>query len=264
MKENDEILLQFKGYNDTPLLWKSSFYGLLQFQLDCIEIRPSINHPEKRLGKRAEQFFIERLTNSKDQEVVCQNVQIKVGKITVGEIDCIVNSNGSLVHVEHIYKFYLYDETIGQSEIDHWIGPNRIDSLLFKLDKLKEKQLPLLRTKEAENLLKSLKIRPESLEQKVHFKAQLFVPHGKTVLFESINKDAVAGWYYRKSELPKSARYFLPSKIEWLVNPHDNVKWKEFKDISVELDKLLENKKSPICWINSNTGDLEKCFVVWW
>ena len=45
-----------------------------------------------------------------------------------------------MIHLEIVYKFYLYDNTIGTSEIDHWIGPNRNDSLREKLEKLKSKR----------------------------------------------------------------------------------------------------------------------------
>jgi len=52
--------------------------------------------------------------------------------------------NNKPIHLEIIYKFYLYDPSIGLTQLDHWIGPNRRDSLVKKLTKLKQKQLPLL------------------------------------------------------------------------------------------------------------------------
>jgi len=60
------------------------------------------------------------------------------------------------IYLEIQFKFYLYDKTLGETEIDHCIGPMRRDSLLIKLAKLREKQLPLLYTNETKVLLISL------------------------------------------------------------------------------------------------------------
>ena len=67
-----------------------------------------------------------------------KNYQIQNKKTTVGELDFILQKNHSPIHLEVIYKFYLYDDTFGNSEIEHWIGPNRNDNLVKKLTKLKE------------------------------------------------------------------------------------------------------------------------------
>jgi len=63
----------------------------------------------------------------------------------VGELDCLILRDKKPIHLEVIYKFYLYDASVGDTEIAHFIGPNRKDSLIEKLTKLQEKQLPILK-----------------------------------------------------------------------------------------------------------------------
>ena len=45
---------------------------------------------------------------------------------------CIVEYLSKILHLELVYKFYLYDKNLGEKEIERWIGPNRSDSLLEK------------------------------------------------------------------------------------------------------------------------------------
>ena len=88
--------------------------------------------------------FISHSSKDKEIKILAENVQIQNEKTTVGEIDCILTTAKKPVHLEIIYKFYLYDKSVGTNELEHWIGPNRRDSLVSKLNKLKDKQLPLL------------------------------------------------------------------------------------------------------------------------
>ncbi len=74
-------------------------------------------------------------TNS-DIEIIGQNIQVIENKITISELDCLILDNHKPVHIEIVYKFYLYDESLTGNEIDKWIGPNRNDSLKHKITKL--------------------------------------------------------------------------------------------------------------------------------
>ena len=107
-----------------------------------------------RLGHLVERFVSHELHYSKNIEVLAENIQIKQEKVTIGEIDCLLKYKQTPIHLEISYKFYLYDESVGASELEHWIGPNRKDSLIEKITKLKTKQLPLLYKPAAEQLLK--------------------------------------------------------------------------------------------------------------
>lgn len=264
MDNSIAISNQYEGYRTTPILWTHPIYRLEQFQLIQPSSIPIVINPERRLGKRVEQFFVKNLEDSSNYNLICKNLQLKSDKVTIGEIDCIVERDSKFIHIEHVFKFYLYDPNVGNEELDHWIGPNRKDSLIYKLDKLKNKQLPILRSKQGLKMLDDYDISIHELEQKVFFKAQLFVPTDREVSFNKINSEAVKGRYYRLSELPTNAVYYLPNKIDWLLDPVLDVDWQSFNQAHSAISDLLSNKKSPICWIKSDTGDLEKCFVVWW
>jgi len=259
------IKQQVDGYLATHVLWKGSILtDLKQLEFNYTTCKVNVDKPERRLGKRVEQFFTGLIKSTKEYELVCQNIQLKSGKITIGEIDCILKKEGVFYHVEHVYKFYLYDETAGGKELGRWIGPNRKDCLNFKLLKLKGKQLPVLYTDQGKQVLNDFNISIKQVKQRVHFKAQLFIPKTKSVQFNLINPEAVSGVYYRLNELPTDALYAIPSKINWLLKPHENVEWKTFEQGLLEIHEFLNQQKSPLCWVKSSTGVLEKCFVVWW
>ena len=136
MNSSKSISLQYQGYLDTPLLWKD--HALLGIeQLHVISSKtPTFKEgiPDNLvLGKRVEQFVFKELEQSDSIEVLLKNTQVQNGKTTIGEIDCMLKQNDRPIHLEIVYKFYLYDPDMGENEIDCWIGPNRNDTLLKKL-----------------------------------------------------------------------------------------------------------------------------------
>ena len=137
----------YQGYLNTPLLWENhTVLGLEQFEFPRSTVNSSneIIQVIPPLGKLVERYVSVELQQNKDVKILLENAQIQNQKITIGEIDCILTLHEQPIHLEIIYKFYLYDPNIGHTEVDHWIGPNRNDSLLQKLHKLKDKQLPLI------------------------------------------------------------------------------------------------------------------------
>ena len=77
-----------------------------------------------RLGHLVERFVEVEFTANPSIEVRGVNIQIYRDKITIGELDFLVTSNTEWYHLEVVYKFYLYDDSVGESKLDHWIGPN--------------------------------------------------------------------------------------------------------------------------------------------
>jgi hypothetical protein len=269
-KQLKNIDLQYSGFLNTPFLWENaSIYNLKQFQLpkqDFTVFEGDIIE-NLRLGKRVERFVTHELNANASIEILAENIQIQQQQLTLGELDCILKYNGEPIHLEVVYKFYLYDDTVGTTAIDHWIGPNRKDSFVQKLSKLKEKQLPLLYTKECQPLLERLNLKAESIAQHVYFKAQLFVPlHLKTKTFESINNDCIRGFYIHKTELQQFAacKFYIPSKINWLIEVQTQCHWLTFEQFLPEVETVLQNKTAPLCWIKYPNGETEKCFVIWW
>jgi hypothetical protein len=262
--------LQYLGYTNTPLLWKNrSILDLKQFVTTQIGSLDYSTDPSKkyRLGHLVEQFVFHEFEQNDAIQLLAKNIQIKNTQQTIGELDCILKSDGMPIHLEIIYKFYLYDESVGHSELEHWIGPNRKDSFIEKLSKLKNKQLPLLYKPETEKLLDELHLKASDIQQKVYFKAQLFVPYqilGKPLRL--INNACIAGYYtnYKLLESICDYQFYIPHKLDWLTQPHNAVNWLNYIDGQQEVMRFIDQEKSPLCWLKSPKGILQKVFVTWW
>ena len=262
--------LRYQGYLSTPLLWQgNSIKGLEQLELSRTSKHDFSNNTVKeiRLGKLIEHFVFHELAQNKSIEILASNIQLIDNKLTIGEIDCLLKLLNEFIHLEIIYKFYLYDKDITSSEIDKWIGPNRNDSLSRKIEKLKTKQLPILQHKKTREILNKLQLDVDLFQQKVYFKAQLFVPFNMlNEKMEIINNQCIKGYYLSFNQIKKitSTLFYIPSKLDWLIEPNNNVNWKETASFIKEIGKYMKAKKSPLCWIKDNHGQMQKIFVVYW
>lgn len=264
------IQLQYQGYLKTPLLWKGdAVFQLKQLELkkiDTTTFEGSILE-NIRLGKRVERFVSNELKCYSDITVLAENIQIQNGTTTVGEIDCILKQNHKPIHLEIIYKFYLYDERVGTTELDHWIGPNRRDSLVSKLTKLKEKQLPLLYNSKTKPLLKKLNIQLEDIQQQVCFKAQLFIPFKiKSTSFKLLNKECLQGFYigFNELEMFTANKFYIPTKANWLQEIQTHTNWLTYHQFLPKVESILKKQSAPLCWMKQPNGEVQKFFVVWW
>jgi hypothetical protein len=120
------IQLQFEGFCNTPSLWNNAdIFDLQQFHIKNISTSTFEGEIPKylRLGKRVERFVAHQLKQNITISILAENVQIQEEKITVGEIDFIIKEDQNPIHLEIVYKFYLYDETTGKTAIEQFIGP---------------------------------------------------------------------------------------------------------------------------------------------
>jgi len=265
-----DIQLQYEGYLNTPQLWNNDvIFGLAQLKI------PKTKHTKfntsisknLRLGKLVERFVKSEFEQIPSIKILAENIQIQSNKITVGEIDFIIKKQETPIHIEVVYKFYLYDETVGKTELEHWIGPNRKDSLIKKLTKLKEKQLPLIFRSETASLIEKLNIGTINLEQKVYFKAQLFVPFNKREnTFKLINNECIIGFYIPFNKLIefKHCKFYIPSKVNWLQKIQIQSNWQTYQQILTQIKNLIEKETSPLCWMKLPNGEVFKIFIVWW
>jgi len=263
------IQKRYDGFLQTSCLWKGTdILDLHHFELPLKSSKINIALDDKlRLGKYIERFVSFELMQHASIQIIAENIQIQKEKITLGELDCILLRDGKPIHLEIIYKFYVYDPTIGTNEINNFIGPNRKDSLLEKLIKLKEKQLPLLYSNECESYLKSIPLASKNMAQQVYFKAQLFVPFSdKKIQLSKINQNCVVGFYINKTALSQfsDCKFHIPNKKDWLVVPHKNVSWQSFYQFTENSEEYLEREFSPLCWLKKPNGELEKFFLIWW
>lgn len=260
---------RFNGFHNTPFLWEGSLEGLLMFKKTDLKISgyPKINvDAHIRLGKLVEQFVLFELGQDDSINVLKSNLQVFDKGTTVGELDCLLTQLASNIHLEIAYKFYLYDPLI-PDELDRWIGPNRKDGLVQKLKKLKERQLPLLHHQDTVRVLEELKLIPDSFAQQLYFKAQLFVPFDrKGSVLPLVNNECIRGHYIRSRDLNHFSHntFHIPSKLDWLVEPHSDVSWLSYEGFKKAVSKMLDAHQSPLCWMKSPEGKLEKMFVVWW
>ena len=268
-QKTKDIRKRYDGFLQTSCLWKNdTVYQLKQLEISSKSSKINIDINEKlRLGKYIERFVSYQLEQEKNIEIISENIQIQQEKRTLGELDCIIIKDNKLIHLEVIYKFYLFNSSTGNSEIERFIGPNRKDSLVEKLTKLKEKQLPLLYSNECLEYLKSINLNVDKIEQQVYFKAQLFVPFfNKNVRLKTLNENCIAGFYINQKELEQftDCKFYIPNKKDWLVIPHQNVNWLNFLQFKETSKDYLSRKFSPLCWIKKQNGEIEKFFLVWW
>ena len=236
------------------------------------------------IGLQAEACFKEYILNSKNYQLLAANLQIHTStkfvqssseglsnqneKKTLGELDYLVRNikTNQVVHIELACKFYLYEEKANVSEEEKWIGPNRKDSLIDKLKKVKLNQFPLLHKKETIEKLHELSIDIPTSQQ-LCLKAFLFIPKKmEKSTFQKNYKDCVVGFWIRFSELneeDETALFAIPIKKEWLLPEEYITSWHSFSEVKKEIEQQLQNKKSPLIY-KKTLHKIERFFVVWW
>lgn len=258
----------FSGYADTPMLWRGTLESLTQLELPEVPIPklPAALPPPLRLGHIAEYFTFALWSQQPDLELLAHNLQIPGAEQTLGELDALVRYKKQLIHVEMAYKFYLYDPQHGETALQHWIGPNRKDSLMEKLARLRNHQLPLIHTTEAQTALASYVSTEKPIRSNVWIKGQLFLPHGAQIDCSPLNNDCIAGTYIHSVELEafSNNKFYLPTKLEWLRTPQAQVEWKSLPEIEEQIAPMLEEHYAPMLWMKSPKGTISKLFVVWW
>ncbi|GGI57462.1 DUF1853 family protein [Winogradskyella haliclonae] len=266
----DNIELQYKGFLNTANLWKNSeIYGLEQFQFEAklFSIENHSSFKEIRLGKRVEEFMSHQLKNLDNIDVLAESIQIKNDKITIGELDFLLRNKLVYIHLEMIYKFYLYNPNLNGDVLSKWIGPNRKDSLIYKLQKLREKQLPLLYSKHCSDVLEAFTIKAQNFAQQVCYKAQLFLPFESNIKdISPLNQDCISGFYisFNKIEVFKSFSFYFPKKLNWLVEPYYEVDWIDFVEAKKIINNCMTEERSPMVWLKNSSDNLQKCFITFW
>lgn len=267
-KKSTNILNSFIGAPTLKI--DSRFYPFSHFNFSETQIAESDFHfpYNSIIGLQAEACFEAYLTHSKHYELLVSNLQIPGDNQTLGELDYIVRNleTDEVLHIELACKFYLYDIAAGNSEEARWIGPNRKDSLLEKLEKIRSKQFPLINFPETIEHLKRLKIEiPTS--QKLCIKAFLFT-HKKTEinLLNDNYKACIVGYWiynYEFNEEDVDSQYAIPSKKEWLLPLQEITSWLSFTETKLEIDKHLQQYKSAMVY-KRKPQSIERLFVVWW
>jgi len=217
-----------------------------------------------------ESFFSYLIKTSSEYHLIIENLQIPKNRITIGEIDFIIENRikNELIHIEMVYKFYVYDPSF-KTEEERWIGPNRKDSLFQKIKKLREYQFPLINHEETKKVLNTYKIDSTQLKQKVCFKANLFVPwEMREKFYPQINNSCIRGfWIHLHQFIPKDFAdhvFLAPKKPDWPIDPLANDEWVPFSIIYEKVVEFHNKNISPLLWMKTAKAKVERFFVVWW
>lgn len=269
----DQIQKQCIGFLNTPPLWRGFEFGIQQFEFPEMELGNFI--PEEipkniRLGHQMEHVFKQLIEQYKRYEILVHNLPIRDENRTLGEIDYILKDNetAQLIHVELTYKFYVVD--LGISEpIHQLIGPNRGDAFYTKVEKIKNKQFELLHSKEGAKALELNNIDHSEISHQVCYKTQLFTPKNiDNQLVTQLNSDCIYGCWLPFKKFSSTDfimhQFYIPTKSEWAIEPHKNAAWKNHSDTEIEIQLRMQQRKSPMVWMQKSDAVFEKFFVVWW
>ena len=264
------------GFFKTPTVSNESLIsGISNFDFgrEEIELRTDaqLEIPERlMLGKRAERYFSEWLKQSSEYELVAENIQIIDNKQTLGEFDFIVRriKDDQLIHIELVYKFYLFDPSVEGKEIEKWIGPNRGDRLDYKLDKLANHQFPLLYSLPSKKRLSEFRIVSSKIEQQVLFMANLFIPTDHKVGFSLVNEEAIEGTWMRLNEweafYDTTTQFAIPDKKDWFSRELVSENWLSKEEAIEQIISLHSQSRSPLVWAKFPDESQQRDFVVYW
>ena len=273
---DERLRQQFTGFIQTPQIWENndSFpYPLFFLKETALTKQPKdLNIPPTMvLGKRVEKFFQFYIEHYAEEQVMAKNEQIIADKITLGELDFLLRNptSGEITHVELVYKFYLFDPRPAPEEFQQWTGPNHRDNLLKKLNRLKTRQFPLLYNPATQNLLQELNVSAKEINQKLCFKANLFLPMElQKRHFNRINPEAIQGFWIKAMHFTAKrfgkGQFFSPKKPDWPIHPKHNEQWIGFEEILEQVNSMLKKEQSPLMWMKDGDGNLFRFFIVWW
>ena len=271
----DRILKQFHGYLATPSIWlNNDLFDYPIFQMNSAGNKSSskkiIAPKTSILGKRMEEFFRFYIENFSEEELVAYNEQIIQEKKTIGELDFLLKNPISEVisHIELVYKYYLYDPELSSNPISCWIGPNRKDFLIKKLERLTQRQFPLLYHPATAPLLKKLGVSPQEVVQKLCFKANLFLPFSHDWHVPGFNPAAFQGYWMKEINFTSSkfgeAEFYSPQKQDWPVLPKHHLEWYSYAKFREIISTMLSQQQSPLVWMKTPDDSLHRFFIVWW
>ncbi len=138
--------------------------------------------PATRLGLYFERLWHFFLTRDSETDLLAHNLPVRSGGTTLGEFDCLYycRQRQRPVHLELAVKFYLgwrrTTTAAGQSTAAEWLGPNTVDRLDLKLQRLLQHQSRLSLDPVGRELLAS-----RGLEQplrEIALRGSLFQPSG--------------------------------------------------------------------------------------
>lgn len=243
-------------------------YSRFNFQFSEAGYFKNFEVPNTILGKQAEAIFEHLLIHNDRYHLISANKQVQDHKITIGELDYLIKDlhTQKYYHIEVACKFYLFDPTIQGEYEGKWIGSNRKDTLLDKLNKLKTKQFPLLYRPELRAFLKEKEMDVTSFIQQHYIISSFYIPaHIPLNSLPLAYQECIVGtWIYFKDFVVNTdSVYATPSKKEWLL-PHHLINFSlKHTDVLPVVAQSIAQKRSLQVYENCQ-GTIKKFFIVWW
>lgn len=272
MNTQAKIVKQNEGFLKTPQLFKTKdALGVKPFQTyektapSAIESLSDEFSKHKYLGKRAEFFLLQYLKSSERFSKIFHSIQIQEGTTTIGEVDvvCFDKSRQKWLHIELVYKLYVFVGDKDYDDFTQWIGPNLKDRLDYKINKLKTHQLPMGRHTDILD-----KIGTENIESYCCFKAKLFLNSKKQFKSQYLNADCISGHYLNfedfKALRHENALFYVPEKVDWVCEAKQHTSWYNFDKAKTLLQPSIKDKRARLVWQKTPSGKILEYFVVWW
>lgn len=212
-------LLEFKTDKETNSII-SQLLGWTTIHPENVPQTIRIQH-KKRLGVYCEEVFSWAMDHHPDFERIAKGLQIQEGGITLGELDFVFKHlpTGVFYHLELAVKFYLYHKSSPASKA--FIGPNAINRLDIKVDRLVKHQLQLTSHRAASRWLSEKHI--SEITPLCHVPGILFYHWLDTHLHvpEGIIDNGKKGRWLYQNEWPAYAKQnpqdlILLQKLNWL------------------------------------------------
>ena len=97
--------------------------------------------------------------------------------------------------------------------------------------------------------------------------ASLFIPYNFKDKFHPSIQKAIKGFYIDFDTFVRmhkiSSEYHIPTKKAWGMHPSENEIWFDFETTKKEIERQLQQKHAPLCWLKSQ-HTYEQFFIVWW
>ena len=208
------------------------------------------------LGKYYESLIEYWLKISDDKELVSVNVQVHRGSNTIGEFDFIYRdlNRNQLVHLEAAGKFYLAYHN--EKRWSNFVGPNPVDRLDNKIDKLFNHQIHLGDNRDAGEQLKRLGIEGK-LTRQVMFKGYMFYHKSKYIsntfiIPENSSSNHPGGWWVEYTEFPEfdfdsASRWRILERDRWIARAsYAAGEVMNFNGLIGELNDYFRNNQYPL------------------
>ena len=207
----------------------------------------------RSLGRYFERLISFWLRQIRQVDVLHESFVIRVGKRTVGEIDFIfIDEHSRMTHWEVAVKFYLFSpDTYGQGS--HYLGPNAVDTLDRKLERLLQHQLP-----------RSEKLFPDVEVREPYVKGRIFYPQlrpRRSQAHLSLSDSHLVGSWVRHADVemllsvadrePGNVAYRLLDKPHWLAEVY-----------SYQGSELLMSSREILVFAARHFSENQRCLLI--